>query len=101
MNQQMMMRLRKMQKQLEEAQAKLQSTVFTGTAGGIVTVKMKGTHEVLSVEIDPEAFESKEDIEMIQDSIVSAINDANRQLEAETAKVLGPYTSMGGMGGLF
>ena len=54
MNQQQMMRLKKMQKQMMEAQEKLESTVFTGTAGGgVVTVNVKGSHEVVSIEIDP------------------------------------------------
>ena len=71
MNQQAMMRLKKMQKQMMEAQEKLESTVFQGTAGGgMVTVEVKGTHEVVSVKIDPDALESKEDIEMIEDTIV-------------------------------
>lgn len=99
MNQQMMMKLRKMQKQLEEAQAKLQESVYEGSAGGVVTVKVKGTHEVLEVNIAPEAFESVDDIDMIQDSIVSAINDANRKIEEAQAKMLGPYA--GAMGGMF
>lgn len=100
MNQQAMMRLKKMQKQMMDAQKQLEETVFTGTAGGgMVTVKVKGTHEVLSVEIDPEALESKEDIEMIQDSIVAALNDANKKLESESQKLLGGFG--GGLGGLF
>ena len=100
MNQQAMMRLKKMQKQMMDAQKQLEETVFTGSAGGgMVTVEMKGTHEVLSVTIDPEALESKEDIEMIQDSIVAALNDANRKLESESQKLLGGFG--GGLGGLF
>lgn len=100
MNQQAMMRLRKMQKQMEEAQAKLESTVFTGTAGGgMVTVEVKGTHEVVSVKIDPDALESKEDVEMIEDTIVAALNDANKKIESESQKVLGGFG--GGFGGLF
>ena len=100
MNQQAMMRLKKMQKQMMDAQKQLEETVFTGTAGGgMVTVKVKGTHEVLSIEIDPEALESKEDIEMIQDSIVAALNDANKKLESESQKLLGGFG--GGLGGLF
>lgn len=51
MNQQMMMRIRKMQKELEQAQKKLQETEFTGQAGGICTVVMNGKHEFLSVKI--------------------------------------------------
>ena len=100
MNQQAMMRLKKMQKQMMDAQKQLEETVFKGTAGGgMVTVEVKGTHEVLSVTIDPEALESKEDIEMIQDSIVAALNDANRKLESESQKLLGGFG--GGLGGLF
>ncbi len=100
MNQQAMMRLKKMQKQMMEAQEKLEATIFTGTAGGgMVTVEMKGTHEVISVKIDPDALESKEDIEMIEDTIVAALNDATKKLEAESQKALGGFG--GGLGGLF
>ena len=100
MNQQAMMRLKKMQKQMMDAQKQLEETVFTGTAGGgMVTVKVKGTHEVLSIEIDPDALESKDDIEMIQDTIVAALNDANRKLDSESQKLLGGFG--GGLGGLF
>ena len=100
MNQQAMMRLKKMQKQTMEAQEKLEATVFTGTAGGgMVTVEVKGNHEVVSVKIDPDALESKDDIEMIEDTIVAALNDATKKLEAESQKVLGGFG--GGFGGLF
>ena len=98
MNQQAMMRLKKMQKQMMDPQKQLEETVFTGSAGGgMVTVQVKGTHEVLSVTIDPDALESKEDVEMIQDSIVAALNDANRKLESESQKLLGGFG--GGLGG--
>ena len=94
------MRLKKMQKQMMEAQEKLEATVFTGTAGGgMVTVEVKGNHEVVSVKIDPDALESKDDIEMIEDTIVAALNDATKKLEAESQKVLGGFG--GGFGGLF
>ena len=100
MNQQAMMRLKKMLKQMMDAQKQLEETVFTGSAGGgMVTVEVKGTHQVLSVKIDPEALESKEDIEMIEDSIVAALNDANRKLDSESQKLLGGFG--GGLGGLF
>ena len=100
MNQQAMMRLKKMQKQMMEAQEKLEATVFTGTAGGgMVTVEVKGNHEVVSVKIDPDALESKDDIEMIEDTIVASLNDATKKLEAESQKVLGGFG--GGFGGLF
>ena len=96
MNQQAMMRLKKMQKQMMEAQAKFEASVFTGTAGGgMVTVEVKGTHEVLSVKIDPDALESKEDIEMIEDTLVAALNDANKKLEDATQKIMGGFGGMG------
>lgn len=95
MNQQQMMKLRKMQKQMMEAQQKLEETIFTGTAGGgIVTVEVKGNHEVVSVSINPEA--AADDIEMVQDSIVLALNDANKKIEEESQKLLGGFG--GGMG---
>ena len=97
MNQQAMMRLKKMQKQMMEAQEKLEATVFTGTAGGgAVSVDIKGSHEVVSVTIDPEL--AADDIEMVQDMIVLAINDANKKIDAESQKLLGGF---GGGFGLF
>ena len=95
MNQQQMMRLRKMQKQMEEAQEKLEQTVFTGTAGGgVVKAEVKGSHEVVSITIDKEALEN--DLEMVQDMVCLAINDANKKIEAESQKLLGGFG--GGMG---
>ncbi|MGM9969704.1 MAG: YbaB/EbfC family nucleoid-associated protein [Anaeroplasma sp.] len=94
MNQQQMMRLKKMQKQMMEAQEKIENGIYTGTAGGgVVSVEVKGNHEVISVTIDPEA--AKDDLEMVQDMIVLAINDANKKIDAESQKLLG------GFGGLF
>ena len=90
-----MMKLRKMQKQMMEAQEKLENAIYTGTAGGgVVTAKVKGTHDVVEVIIDPEA--AKDDIEMVQDMVVLAINDANKKIEAESQKLLGGFG--GGMG---
>jgi DNA-binding YbaB/EbfC family protein len=94
MNQQQMMRLKKMQKQMMEAQEKIESTVFTGTAGGgVVTVEVKGSHEVISVTIDPEA--AADDLEMVQDMIVLALNDAMKKIDQESQKLLGGFGGMG------
>lgn len=94
MNQAQMIKLRKMQKQMMEAQEKLESTVFTGTAGGgVVSVEVKGNHEVVSVTIDPEA--AKDDLEMVQDMIVLALNDATKKIDAESQKLLGGFGGMG------
>ena len=96
MNQAAMMRIKKMQKQMMDAQKQLEESVYTGSAGGgMVTVEVKGTHEVLSVKIDPEALESKDDIEMIEDTLVAALNDANKKLEDATQKIMGGFGGMG------
>lgn len=102
MNQAAMMKLRKMQKEMMDNQKKIEQTVFTGKAGGgMVTLEMTGAHEVKKLTIDPDALESKEDIEMIEDSIVAAFNDALKQIEDENQKALGGLGQMGGFGGLF
>ncbi len=94
MNQQQMMKIRKMQKQMMEAQQKLEESEFTGTAGGgVVSVTVKGNHEVVAVNIDKEALE--DDLEMVQDMIVLAFNDANKKIEAESQKLLGGFGGMG------
>ena len=70
--QQLMKQAQKMQQDMIKMQEELDTmTCEASTGGGMVTVKVKGTHEVLSVEIDPEALESKEDIEMIEDTLVT------------------------------
>lgn len=99
MNQNAMRRLKKMQKDMMVAQKELEETIFTGKAGGIVTVEVYGNHTVSGVKVDPEAIESAEDIEMLQDSIVIAMNDINKQIEKATEKIMGPFS--GGMPGLF
>lgn len=99
MNQQQMMKLRKMQKQMMEAQEKIETSIYKGTAGGgVVTASVKGNHEVVSVTIDPEALD---DVEMVQDMIVIAINEANKKIEEESQKLLGGFGNIGGLGGLF
>ena len=99
MNQAMMMKLKKMQKELKEAQDKLQNSTFVGKSGGICEVEVKGTREIVKIHILEDVFESKDDIPMIEDAIVSAINDAYKQIDAETEKLMGPYASMlGGFG---
>ncbi len=100
MNQRAMMQLRKMQKEMMEAQERIHNTEFTGTAGGgMVKVVMKGDYQVLSVNIDEDAFESKDDLEMIQDSLTAAFNDCIKQINKKTEEDLGGFQA--GLGGLF
>jgi len=78
----------KMQKQM--AEMKLEATA----GGGMVTVTMNGAKQVLALKIDPEAV-SKEDVEMLQDLILAAINDAQRKVDEALQKQMSGM--MGGM----
>ncbi len=94
MNQQAMMRLRKMQQQMEQAQKELESTVFSGTAGGgVVKIDMTGAHEVVKVTIDKDAVESSEDIDMLEDTLVAAFNDAIKKIDEKTNQTMGAFTN--------
>jgi hypothetical protein len=84
----------KAQKQAQELQSQMQSTVLEASAGGgAVTVKMNGQKRLLEVRIEPDAAD---DIEMLQDLIMAAVNEASRKVdEAVQASVGG---MLGGMG---
>ena len=75
-----------MQQEMLRVQTELESTIVDGSAGGgVVTATVTGKQEVVSVTIDPSAVDPA-DVEMLQDLVVAAVNDAiraSRQLEAE------------------
>ena len=82
----------KMKRDLEVEMEKL--LVESGSGGGMVNVAMNGTKQLLSVTIDPQAVD-QEDVEMLQDLIVAAVNDAGRKVDERLGQ------SMSGlMGGL-
>ena len=77
----LMRQAQKMQEDMKAKQAELEAAEYTGSASGeMVTVKMNGKHEVLSITIKPEAVDP-EDVEMLQDLVISAVNEAMRQAE--------------------
>ena len=86
--QQMMKQAQQMQERLQKQMAEL--SVEGNAGGGMVTVTINGAKQVQQIKIDPEVV-SKEDVEMLQDLIVAAINDAHRKADEEMQK------SMGGM----
>ena len=90
--QQMMKQAQEMQDQLQRELAETQVEATAG--GGMVTVVMTGVKQLRSVTIDPEVV-SKDDVEMLQDLIVAAINDAQRKVDDEVSGKMG-----GMMGGL-
>ena len=90
--QQMMKQAQQMQERLKKQMDELRVEATAG--GGMVTVVVNGNKQIHSLKIDPEVV-SKEDVEMLQDLILAAINDAQRKADEELNK------SMGGlMGGL-
>lgn len=84
------------QKQAEQLQKQMQSTVVEASSGGgTVTIKMNGQKKVIGVTIDPEAVKSG-DIEMLQDLVAAAVNEAGRKVdEAMQASVGGMLGSLG------
>jgi DNA-binding YbaB/EbfC family protein len=90
--QQMMKQAQQMQEKLQQQMAELRVEATAG--GGMVTVVMNGSKQIQSLKIDPEAV-SKEDVEMLQDLILAAINDAHRKADEELSKQMGGM--MGGM----
>jgi nucleoid-associated protein EbfC len=90
--QQAMQQAKEMQERLQKQMA--QTRVEASAGGGMVTVVLNGAKQLQSLKIDPEVV-SKDDVEMLQDLIVAAINDANRKVDEELGKTMG-----GLMGGL-
>lgn len=98
---QLMKQAQKMQKQMEEAAKELEEKEFTASAGGgAVEVKISGKREILSVTLAEEVVDP-DDIEMLQDLIVAATNEAIRQVEDYTQASMSKMTGgLGGLGGL-
>lgn len=82
--------------QYESLQKKMQETVVeTSSGGGAVSVKMDGRKQVLTLRIDPEAVKSG-DVEMLQDLIAAAVNEAGRKVDAQMQSTVGGM--LGGLG---
>ena len=98
----MMKQVQKMQRQMQEQQEALENSEFTGTSGGgAVTVVMTGKREIKSLTIEPEVVDP-EDVEMLQDLIIAAFNEAQRKLDEMNNESLSKLTGgLGGFGGLF
>jgi len=84
--------------QAEVLQKKMEQTVVEASAGGgTVTVKMDGRKQVLGIRIDPEAVKAG-DVEMLQDLVMAAVNEAARRVDDAVKSSLGGM--LGGLGGL-
>lgn len=97
----LMKQAQKMQRQMEQTQKEMEEKEFEATAGGgAVTVRVSGKKEVLSVKLSEEVVDS-DDIEMLEDLIVAATNEALRKLEEDSAKSMEALTGGINLGGGF
>lgn len=95
----LMKQAQKMQKQMEEQQKELEEKEFTAAAGGgAVEVVISGKKEIKSVKLSPEVVDP-DDIEMLEDLIMAATNEAIRQVEEYSQESMAKIT--GGLGGGF
>ena len=97
----MMKQAQKMQQDLLRMQAEQEAKTFSATAGGgMVTATVNGKHELVNLEIKPEAVDP-DDVEMLQDMIIAAVNEAMRAADTEAANNMSRLTGGLNLGGLF
>ncbi|MFA7561281.1 MAG: YbaB/EbfC family nucleoid-associated protein [Candidatus Izemoplasmatales bacterium] len=100
-NPQMLKQIKQMQDEIKKIQKQINESTFYGQAGGsVVKVAVKGTKEVVSIDIKKEEVDLN-DLEMIQDLLVAALNDAFRKVDKELEETLGAVTRGENIPGLF
>ncbi len=97
----MMKQAQKMQQEMLRMQEEMESKTFSAAAGGgMVTATVTGKHELKALTIDPEAVDP-EDVEMLQDMVIAAVNEAIRTADADSANNMSRLTGGLNLGGLF
>lgn len=97
----MMKQAQKMQQEMMKMQEEIQSKEYSASAGGgMVTASVNGKHEVVSLTVKPEAVDP-DDVEMLQDMIIAAVNEAMRTADADAANSMSRLTGGLNLGGLF
>ena len=98
----MMKQAQKMQRDLMQMQEELEQATYSAAAGGgVVKATVSGKRELTELVIDPEAVDP-EDVEMLQDMVVAAVNEALRKAEEASAQSMSRLTGgLGNLGGLF
>ncbi|MEA4964955.1 MAG: YbaB/EbfC family nucleoid-associated protein [Oscillospiraceae bacterium] len=95
MNMNMVRQAQKMQQEMLKMQAEMETKEYSATSGGsMVTATVNGKHEVVKLAIAPEAVDP-EDVEMLQDLVIAAVNEAMRKAESEASQSMSKLT--GGM----
>ena len=102
MNQSAMLKqAQKMQQEMLRLQQEQESKTFSAqSGGGMVSATVNGKHELMSLTINPEAVDP-DDVEMLQDMVVAAVNEAMRKAEAEASQSMAKLTGGLNLGGLF
>ncbi len=99
-NPNMVKQAQKMQQELLRMQEELETKTFTASSGGgMVKATVNGKHELTEMVIDPEAVDP-EDVEMLQDMVVAAVNEAMRAADADSAASMSRLTGGMNLGGL-
>ena len=92
MNMNMIKQAQKMQQDMLKMQSELETKEYSATAGGgVVTAVVNGKHELKNLTIDPEAVDP-EDVEMLQDLIVAAVNEAMRSADSDASQSMNKIT---------
>ena len=86
-----------MQEELRRMQEEIENSVFEATAGGgVVKAAVNGKHELTALTIDPEAVDP-EDVEMLQDLVIAAVNEALRKVDEASSSGMSKLTGMKGL----
>ena len=97
----MMKQAQKLQQQMMQMQQEQEAKTFTAKAGGgMVSATVNGKHELVGLEINPEAVDP-DDVEMLQDMVLAAVNEAMRAADNEAANNMSRLTGGMNLGGLF
>lgn len=97
----MMKQAQKMQQEMLRMQEEMENKTYSAAAGGgMVTASVNGKHEVVNLEINPEAVDP-DDVEMLQDMVIAAVNEALRTADADAANNMSRLTGGLNLGGLF
>ena len=97
----MMKQAQKMQQEMLRMQEEMENKTYTATAGGgMVTAEVSGKHQIVSLTIKEEAVDP-DDVEMLQDMVMAAVNEAMRTAEADAANNMSRLTGGLNLGGLF
>ncbi len=98
--QNLMKQAQQMQRQMQQMQEELEVKEFEGTAGGVVTAVVNGKKQLLNINIKPEAVDP-DDVEMLEDLVLTAVNAAMRAAEEETESKMGKLTGGMNIPGMF